>query len=88
MFYIIVTPLDVVKVRLQAQRKPFKPGSCFVYSNGLTDFLCVCSGCSPADAAAASAASRQVGGLGPRSRGLIETAWYERPGHFSGMTVK
>uniref|UniRef100_A0A8C5QZJ7 Mitochondrial glutathione transporter SLC25A40 n=1 Tax=Leptobrachium leishanense TaxID=445787 RepID=A0A8C5QZJ7_9ANUR len=40
---LIVTPLDVVKIRLQAQSKPFIKGKCFVYCNGLMDHLCVCS---------------------------------------------
>ncbi|XP_057689936.1 probable mitochondrial glutathione transporter SLC25A40 isoform X2 [Corythoichthys intestinalis] len=37
-----VTPLDVVKIRLQAQKSPFPKGKCFVYCNGLMDHLCVC----------------------------------------------
>ncbi|XP_068862860.1 mitochondrial glutathione transporter SLC25A40 [Aphelocoma coerulescens] len=36
-----VTPLDVIKTRLQAQSNPFDKGKCFVYSSGLMD-LCVC----------------------------------------------
>ncbi|XP_053323302.1 probable mitochondrial glutathione transporter SLC25A40 [Spea bombifrons] len=39
---LFVTPLDVVKIRLQAQSKPFSKGKCFVYCNGLMDHLCVC----------------------------------------------
>ncbi|XP_029444659.1 solute carrier family 25 member 40 [Rhinatrema bivittatum] len=39
---LFVTPLDVVKIRLQAQRKPFSKGKCFVYCNGLMDHLFVC----------------------------------------------
>ncbi|XP_025235590.1 solute carrier family 25 member 40 [Theropithecus gelada] len=39
---LIVTPLDVVKIRLQAQNNPLPKGKCFVYSNGLMDHLCVC----------------------------------------------
>ncbi|XP_063306837.1 probable mitochondrial glutathione transporter SLC25A40 [Pelobates fuscus] len=39
---LFVTPLDVVKIRLQAQSKPFIKGKCFVYCNGLMDHLCVC----------------------------------------------
>ncbi|XP_043923461.1 solute carrier family 25 member 40 [Protopterus annectens] len=39
---LIVTPLDVVKIRLQAQRNPFYKGKCFVYCNGLMDHLCIC----------------------------------------------
>ncbi|KAG8443196.1 hypothetical protein GDO86_011852 [Hymenochirus boettgeri] len=40
---LFVTPLDVVKIRLQAQRKPFVKGKCFVYCNGLMDHLCLCT---------------------------------------------
>ncbi|KAJ1100824.1 hypothetical protein NDU88_005899 [Pleurodeles waltl] len=39
---LIVAPLDVVKIRLQAQTKPFTKGKCFVYCNGLMDHLCIC----------------------------------------------
>ncbi|KAM7121181.1 mitochondrial glutathione transporter SLC25A40 isoform 2-T3 [Molossus nigricans] len=39
---LMVTPLDVVKIRLQAQSNPFHKGKCFVYSNGLMDHLCIC----------------------------------------------
>ncbi|KAM4689224.1 mitochondrial glutathione transporter SLC25A40 [Discoglossus pictus] len=39
---LLVTPLDVVKIRLQAQNKPFIKGKCFVYCNGLMDHLCLC----------------------------------------------
>lgn len=39
---MFVTPLDVVKIRLQAQRNPFPKGKCFVYCNGLMDHICVC----------------------------------------------
>ncbi|XP_069504485.1 mitochondrial glutathione transporter SLC25A40 isoform X2 [Ambystoma mexicanum] len=39
---LIVTPLDVIKIRLQAQVQPFTKGKCFVYCNGLMDHLCVC----------------------------------------------
>lgn len=39
---LLVTPLDVVKTRLQAQKNPFPKGKCFIYCNGLMDHLCVC----------------------------------------------
>ncbi|KAM7122825.1 mitochondrial glutathione transporter SLC25A40 isoform 6-T11 [Ciconia maguari] len=39
---LFVTPLDVIKTRLQAQSNPFPKGKCFVYSNGLMDHICVC----------------------------------------------
>ncbi|KAL0985397.1 hypothetical protein UPYG_G00156380 [Umbra pygmaea] len=40
---LFVTPLDVVKIRLQAQKNPFPKGKCFVYCNGLMDHICVCT---------------------------------------------
>ncbi|XP_036392531.1 solute carrier family 25 member 39 isoform X2 [Megalops cyprinoides] len=39
---LFVTPLDVVKIRLQAQRSPFYQGKCFLYCNGLMDHIYVC----------------------------------------------
>uniref|UniRef100_A0A8C8FFA4 Mitochondrial glutathione transporter SLC25A40 n=1 Tax=Oncorhynchus tshawytscha TaxID=74940 RepID=A0A8C8FFA4_ONCTS len=41
--FFSVTPLDVVKIRLQAQKSPFPKGKCFVYCNGLMDHTCVCT---------------------------------------------
>ncbi|KAI1715216.1 mitochondrial carrier protein [Ditylenchus destructor] len=38
---IIVTPMDVVKIRLQSQARPLAQGECFLYTNGLMDHLCV-----------------------------------------------
>ncbi|XP_062841667.1 probable mitochondrial glutathione transporter SLC25A40 [Trichomycterus rosablanca] len=39
---LFVTPLDVIKIRLQAQKIPLTKGKCFVYCNGLMDHICVC----------------------------------------------
>lgn len=41
---LLMTPMDVVKIRLQAQAKPaaFTKGHCFLYCNGLMDHLCTC----------------------------------------------
>ncbi|XP_071478271.1 mitochondrial glutathione transporter SLC25A40-like [Diadema antillarum] len=39
---LTMTPLDVVKIRLQAQAKPMKSGQCFIYCNGLMDHVCTC----------------------------------------------
>lgn len=39
---LFVTPLDVVKIRLQAQQKAFMNNKCFLYCNGLMDHLCSC----------------------------------------------
>ncbi|XP_005059945.1 PREDICTED: solute carrier family 25 member 39 [Ficedula albicollis] len=72
---VVVTPLDVVKIRLQAQRTPFskvlavqsvpwgaQPATwkCFLYCNGLMDHLYVCQ------------------------NGNGCSAWYKAPGHFTG----
>lgn len=37
---LLVTPLDVVKIRLQSQTAPVN--KCFLYCNGLMDHICVC----------------------------------------------
>lgn len=37
-----MTPLDVVKTRLQVQQKTMLSEKCFVYCNGLMDHLCPC----------------------------------------------
>ncbi|XP_076332128.1 mitochondrial glutathione transporter SLC25A40-like [Tachypleus tridentatus] len=39
---LFVTPLDVVKIRLQAQQKEFMRNKCFLYCNGLMEHLCFC----------------------------------------------
>ncbi|XP_068192740.1 mitochondrial glutathione transporter SLC25A39 isoform X2 [Antennarius striatus] len=39
---LFVTPLDVVKIRLQSQQAPFHHGKCFLYCNGLMDHVYVC----------------------------------------------
>ncbi|CAG5136352.1 unnamed protein product [Candidula unifasciata] len=47
---LLMTPFDVVKIRLQSQSKPsaFTKGHCFLYCNGLMDHLCPCvSGMTP-----------------------------------------
>lgn len=39
---LFMTPLDVVKIRLQSQNRVMHKGDCFVYRNGLMDHLCTC----------------------------------------------
>ncbi|KAF2367864.1 Mitochondrial substrate/solute carrier [Trinorchestia longiramus] len=39
---IFMTPLDVVKVRLQAQQRELLNRRCFLYCNGLMDHICSC----------------------------------------------
>lgn len=62
MFYIsfnicIVTPLDVIKTRLQVQQKTMLSEKCFVYCNGLMDHLCPCYPASTTNGGATSAGS-------------------------------
>ncbi|XP_037544621.1 solute carrier family 25 member 39 [Nematolebias whitei] len=73
---LFVTPLDVVKIRLQAQQTPFHQAlaceltpksvsrssrwKCFLYCNGLMDHIYVCR------------------------NGSSCTSWYKTPTHFSG----
>lgn len=37
---LLMTPMDVVKIRLQQQHHPFPKGQCFYYYNGLMEHLC------------------------------------------------
>ena len=37
-----MTPLDVIKIRLQAQTRQLHKGDCFVFQNGLMDHVCTC----------------------------------------------
>ncbi|XP_068942328.1 mitochondrial glutathione transporter SLC25A40 isoform X2 [Petaurus breviceps papuanus] len=39
---LMVTPLDVVKIRLQVQNHPYPKRRCFLYCNGLMDHLYFC----------------------------------------------
>ncbi|XP_020290927.1 solute carrier family 25 member 40-like [Pseudomyrmex gracilis] len=44
---VFVTPLDVVKIRIQTQQKAMLSNKCFLYCNGLMDHLCPCNGKMP-----------------------------------------
>ncbi|WKY00877.1 hypothetical protein Q1695_015136 [Nippostrongylus brasiliensis] len=37
---LLMTPMDVVKIRLQQQHHPFPKGQCFYYYNGLMEHVC------------------------------------------------
>ncbi|CAB3226629.1 unnamed protein product [Arctia plantaginis] len=39
---LFMTPLDVVKIRLQAQQKALLSNKCYLYCNGLMEHLCPC----------------------------------------------
>ena len=71
-FFFSVTPLDVVKIRLQAQQKTVT-NKCYIYCNGLMDHLCPCF---PETGA----------GMNSNSHGVSQN-WYERPGKYTGTFV-
>ncbi|CAF0911991.1 unnamed protein product [Didymodactylos carnosus] len=39
---LLMTPFDVVRIRMQSENKPFAKGDCFVYRTGLMDHVCTC----------------------------------------------
>jgi len=65
---IFVTPLDVVKIRIQAQQKLLDKNKCFIYCNGLMDHICYCNG----------------NGNGQTVANLKNMKWFKRPTHFKG----
>ena len=85
-FSFSVTPFDVVKVRLQMQkRSKIQQPKCFIYCNGLMDHVCkvhgvMCPNHPMSTAACADAAC--TNGAATASAAVRE--WYARPGHFNG----
>nr|CAD7433034.1 unnamed protein product [Timema monikensis] len=71
----IVTPFDVVKIRMQTQQKKISSNKCFLYCNGLMDHLCPCVN-------GLNGSTGQMGNVSSPS-----TAWYRRQGHFTGTVV-
>ena len=69
-----MTPLDVVKIRIQAQDKDFMKKKCFIYCNGLMDHLCYCNGNGN------MAVTRGAHG----SAAVPPYKWFLRPGKFNG----
>lgn len=65
---LLMTPFDVVKIRLQTQQKTQLSNKCFLYCNGLMDHLCPCI--NPNGPGQPSSQTSQV--------------WYHRTGHFTG----
>ena len=66
-----MTPLDVVKIRLQAQER-FHAKKCFLYSNGLMDHLCPKTNGDPPARALHTAQE------------ICDCKWYNRPKYFNG----
>lgn len=74
-----VTPLDVIKIRMQAQDKEmFTKKKCFLYCNGLMDHLCYCNG--NGNSSANSMMQRAVHG----NAAVPPYKWFLRPGKFNG----
>lgn len=69
-----VTPLDVVKIRLQAQQKRLVKNKCFLYCNGLMEHMCFCL----------NGNGNGNGHNGHQGSVMPPSQWYKRPGHFNG----
>jgi len=67
---LLMTPLDVVKIRLQSQEIMFSK-KCFLYSNGLMDHLCPRTNGDPA--------TRQLHTV----QEICDCKWYNRPKYFN-----
>jgi len=68
---LFMTPLDVVKIRLQAQERLYSK-KCFLYSNGLMDHLCPRTNGDPPTRALHTAQE------------ICDCKWFNRPKYFSG----
>jgi len=69
---LFMTPLDVVKIRLQAQDR-FHQRKCFLYSNGLMDHYCVRLNGDPTPEM-----------LLHKPEEICNCKWYNRPKYFNG----
>jgi len=68
---LFMTPLDVVKIRLQAQER-LHARKCFLYSNGLMDHLCPRTNGDPPSRALHTAQE------------ICDCKWFNRPKYFNG----
>ncbi len=68
---LFMTPLDVVKIRLQAQELVFER-RCFLYSNGLMDHMCPRLNGDPPPVALHT------------KEEICNCRWYNRPKYFNG----
>jgi len=68
---LFMTPLDVVKIRLQAQDRLLSK-KCFLYSNGIMDHLCLRTNGDPPPVALHT------------SEEICNCKWYNRPKYFNG----
>jgi len=70
---LFMTPLDVVKIRLQSQERLFSK-KCFLYSNGLMDHICPRTNGDPPVRAIHT------------QQEICDCKWFNRPKYFSGTT--
>jgi len=70
---LFMTPLDVVKIRLQTQERLYSK-KCFLYSNGLMDHICPRTNGDP-----------PVRALHTQQE-ICDCKWFNRPKYFSGTT--
>lgn len=68
---LLMTPLDVVKTRLQAQQRSRLNHRCFLYCNGLMDHVCLCVN--------GGGASAACNGNGSGCNGAGARVWHRRP---------
>jgi len=86
---LAMTPLDVVKIRLQAQQQGHRP-KCFMYSNGLMDHLCPRLNGEPLSRSGSSSLRQRLSNMLESYRSLhtaqelCECRWYNRPKYFTG----
>lgn len=74
-YYVLVTPLDVVKIRIQAREKEFIRNKCFLYCNGLMDHICTCNGNGNSEAASVQMTQSE------------RVKWFKRGAPFTGTLV-
>ena len=76
-----MTPLDVVKIRIQAHEKEFLKNKCFLYCNGLMDHICYCNGNGNGNGNLSTNSAKSTLFTSMSSR------WYKRPTKFKGTFV-
>ena len=84
-FTLLVTPLDVVKIRLQSQQKEFMKNKCYLYCNGLMEHICYC----PANNVKSPQSSTKTSGdtFGGVRSSFNRSPLFEQNRHFTGTLV-
>ncbi len=91
-----MTPLDVVKIRLQAQQKDFVRNKCFLYCNGLMEHICYCNNGNNGSNGNNAINGKTIGkschsyhsiSVATFPQNNVNDRWFRRPGHFNGTLV-